>query len=91
VLIWTTGAPVLRIFSASMRVSWSPSMTATGPDGRELGDGAAQQRGLPRARRAHQVQGDDAALGQPAAVVYRQVVVLGEQGRLDLDDARDRS
>jgi hydrogenase nickel incorporation protein HypB len=30
VLIWTTGAPLLRISSASIRVSWSPSMTETG-------------------------------------------------------------
>src|SRR3954470_20588214 len=30
VLIWTTGAPALRIRSASRRVSWSPSTTAIG-------------------------------------------------------------
>ena len=89
-LIWTTGAPVPRIRSASRRVSWSPSMTATGRVPASSAMVRSQQRRLARSRRAHQVQRDDAALGQPGAVVRRQVVVLGEQRRLDLDDAGAR-
>ena len=43
--------------------------------GGEPGDGALQQRGLARAGRAHQVDREDPAYGEPGAHVLGQVVV----------------
>ena len=90
VLIWTTGAPVPRIFSASIRVSWSPSMTATG----------RVRASSVMVRRSSDVLPDPGELIRFSATMPRsasqarlcagQVVVLGEQGGLDLHDARAR-
>ena len=50
---------------------------------RGLGDGALQQRGLARSRRAHQVDCPDPAPLQPGPVVRREVVVVREHALLD--------
>ena len=53
-------------------------------------DGAHQQRGLARAGAGHQIEREDAALRQRAAVALRDAVVLGQDVALDLHQARLR-
>ena len=88
VLIWIAGAPVARMRSASWLVCWSPSITATGSLPAQHLDGAHQQRGLARAGAGHQVERENAAVGEPGAVALREAVVLGQDVALDLDHAR---
>jgi len=54
----------------------------------QLGDRATQQRCLAGAGRAHQVERQDPALGQPGPVVGGEVIVLGQQRGLDVDRRR---
>jgi hypothetical protein len=44
----------------------------------QIADRALEQRRLAGARRAHQVQGDDAAAGKPSSVAFGEAVVPGE-------------
>ena len=89
-LIWTTGAPVPRIRSASIRVSWSPSMTATGRAGASSGMVRRSSVVLPEPGELIRFSATMPRSASQRPVVPGQVVVLGEQRRLDLDDARDR-
>jgi hypothetical protein len=50
-------------------------------------DGLAQQRGLARTGAGHQVQRENAALGESLAVLLRIGVVLGQDVLLDLHHA----
>ena len=53
VLIWTTWQPVARMRSASLMVSWSPSMTERASSLPQVADRAFQQGRLACARGTH--------------------------------------
>ena len=90
VLIWIAGAPVARMRSASRVVCWSPSITATVDAALQRLDGLHQQRRLARTGAGHEVEREDAAVGQALAVGRGDGVVLGQDVLLDLHQARRR-
>src|SRR4029079_17143008 len=51
----------------------------------KIADGAFEQRGLARTRRAHEIERQDLAACEPGAVFCRQRVVLGEDAGLERD------
>ena len=83
-VIAAAGTPAARRRSASRSVSRSPVIAASRRVPRRACGGRLEERGLPRPRRAHQVDGDDAVRVEVRAVVRRRPVVSGEQALVEL-------
>src|SRR5262249_47051971 len=78
VLIWTTGPPAAWMRPAAPAGGLAPPDDVKGHLAPQVAEGALQEGGLAGPRRADQVQGQDAAAGEPPPVALRQAVVAGE-------------